>query len=302
MKLNIPRAFKKTFKLINNPSIIVYKLLNITLRELLPDELFIKIQFKALFGRKLNLKMPITYAEKLQWLKLNEVNYEYTKLVDKYEVRSYVRNLIGEKYLIPLLYFYKNAKDIKWDKLPNKFVLKCTHDSGSVIICNDKSLIDKNEIVRKLNNKLKSNLYYYSREYPYKNVNARIICEKLIGDGKTAPIDYKFMCFNGKVEFIILDFDRFTKHRRDIYDLQWNKLSIITDHPMSDLLIEKPLNFDEMINICNKLSKGFKHIRVDLYDVNNKIYFGELTLFPWAGLIRFYPEEWNKRFGDLIKI
>lgn len=268
----------------------------------MPDKMYLKWQFWHIYHRKLNIDHPITYADKLAYLKTHDQKESLSKLVDKYAVREYVSEKIGSNYLIPLLGVYENAGSIPWDTLPEKYVLKCTHDSASVILHLSDEDFDKNAAEKSLQAHLNRNMYWYSREYPYKNVIPRIICEVFLDDNGKPPADYKIMCFNGKPHFIVLDMDRFGNHRRDVYDVNWNKTDISTDHENSGKIAQRPDALDEMLQLAEILSQGFPHVRVDFYCVNGRIYFGEMTFFPWGGPIWFKPDTWNYKLGDLIQI
>lgn len=268
----------------------------------MPDEMYLQWQFHHIFGRWLNLKNPKTYADKLAWLKIHKKDQRLTKLVDKYEVRNYVKSVIGEEYLIPCLGIYNNTEEIPWNILPEKYVLKCTHDSASVILHKSNNDFDKEGAIKSLNQHLGRNMYWYAREYAYKDVPARIICEAFLDDNGKAPADYKIMCFGGEPKYIILDLDRFGDHHRDCYDINWVKQDFTTDHEQSESISPKPKNLEKMLELASKLSTGFAHVRVDFYNLDGKIYFGEMTFFPWGGPIWFKPDEWNYRFGELIKL
>ena len=268
----------------------------------MPDEMYLQWQFHHIYGKWLDLKNPKTYADKLAWLKLHEKDSRLTKLVDKYEVRDYVKSVIGEEYLIPCLGVYNNTDEIPWNELPEKYVLKCTHDSASVILHKSNDDFDKENAIKSLNQHLGRNMYWYAREYAYKDVPPRIICEGFLDDNGKAPSDYKFMCFDGEPIYVILDMDRFSDHHRDCYDMNWVKQDFSTDHEQSPITQPKPEGFEEMKELARKLSSGFKHVRVDLYNVSGLIYFGEMTFFPWGGPIWFKPDEWNYRFGEMIKL
>lgn len=269
---------------------------------LFPTKVYLRWQYWHIYHRRLNINHPKTYAEKLAYLKTHYKNPLLSKLCDKYEVRDYVKNVIGEDYLVPLYGIYNSVESIEWDKIPEAFVLKCTHDSGSVVLHKKNDLLDKDSISSFLSKKMKRNLFWYSREYPYKTIKPRIICEKLLEDKGKIPNDYKILCFNGKPKFVVLDMDRHTNHHRDIYDLEWNKLDCTTDHPQGVGIAPKPKTLEKMIELATKLSVGFDHVRIDFYTIGNKVYFGEMTFFPWGGPIWFEPEKWNYFFGDLIKL
>ncbi len=281
---------------------ILYRLSWITKR--IPDEKYLKIVYKSILKTELNLNNPETFNEKLQWLKLNDRNPQYINMVDKYEVKKYVANSIGEEYIIPTIGVWERFEDIDFNQLPNQFVLKCTHDSGGLSICKDKKEFSIKEAKKKLSKSLKRNFYYFGREWPYKNVKPRIIAEKYMVDESGIELkDYKIFCFNGKAKFILVDFGRFSNHYRNIYDLDWNLLDLQIKFPSdNNNKIPKPKKLDEMINIAEKLSKDIPHLRVDLYSINEKIYFGELTFYHGSGFTNFLPEEWNNIVGDLLEL
>jgi len=268
----------------------------------MPDEMYLRWQFHHIYGRCLNLKNPQTYADKLAYLKLYKKNPLLKKLVDKYEVRSFVKERIGEKYLIRMLGIYNSTNEIPWNTLPEKYVLKCTHDSNSVILHTSNEGFDKDKAIASLDEHLGRNLFYYAREYPYKDVLPRIICESFLDDDGKAPSDYKILCFCGEPKYIMLDMDRFGDHHRDCYDVNWNKQDLTTDHVQGENIAPKPENLDKMLALAAELSDGFPHVRVDFYNFKGKIYFGEMTFFPWGGTIWFKPDEWNNKFGELINI
>lgn len=270
--------------------------------KIMPNILYLKWQYFHIYHKKLNIKNPKTYAEKLSYLKVYNYNPNLSKLVDKYEVREYVRTKIGEKYLIPLIGLYCSTNEIPWNELPEQYVIKCTHDSESVIIHRSNDGFNVTKAIDSLNSHLKRNMFYYSREYPYKDVLPRIICEKFLDDNGNPPADYKIMCFSGNPYYIIIDIDRFGNHQRDCYDINWNKQDFRTDHPQSEMILEKPNALQEMLNLSSILSKDFPHVRVDFYYVNGIIYFGEMTFFPWGGPIYFKPDDWNIKLGNLIDL
>lgn len=268
----------------------------------MPDKMYLKWQYWHIYHKKLNIEEPRTYAEKLAYLKIYKKNPILAQLVDKYAVRTFVTKKIGEKYLVPLIGVYNTTNEIPWDSLPDKYVLKCTHDSASVIIHTDADSFDREKAIASLNHHLERNMFWYSREYPYHTVKPRIVCEKFLDDNGKPPADYKIMCFGGNPYYIVLDMDRFGDHRRDVYDVNWNKTNMSTDHENSDGVLSKPEALEKMLMLAKILSQGFPHVRVDFYYVNGKIYFGEMTFFPWGGPIWFKPDEWNYRLGDLIQI
>ena len=273
---------------------------------LIPDKLFIKIMYYKHFHKFPDLKNPKTYNEKLQWLKLNDRNPRYTKLVDKCDVKQYITDIIGSEYVIPTLGVWDKVEDIDFDALPNQFVLKCTHDSGSIAICKDKSTFNKKAAINMLKRGLKRNGYWYGREWPYKNVKPRIIAEAYMEDEDTAELrDYKFFCFAGEAKLLFIATERQTigtETKFDFFDMNFNHLKIKNGHPNADILPKKPMQFDKMVELAEKLSIGFPHLRVDFYEVNGKIYFGELTFSHWSGFVPFEPSEWDAKLGSWIQI
>ena len=273
------------------------------LLRILPDKLYIQLQYFYHFYRFANLKNPQTFNEKLQWLKLYDRNPLYTTMVDKYKVKEYVANIIGKEYIIPTLAVYNSSEEIDFDKLPNQFVLKCNHDSGGIVICKDKSKLDKQAAIKKLSKALKNNGYWYGREWPYKNVKPYIIAEQYLEDESNNELkDYKIFCFNGVPKYIQLDFGRFSKHYRNYYDISWNFIPFNTGKLVSDSskFLKKPQMLDKALNLANILSSKISFVRVDFYLINEKIYFGELTFYPASGFKNFTPFEWDKKFGDLL--
>lgn len=270
----------------------------------LPDTVFVPFIYRMSTGKKLNLSNPVTFNEKVQWLKLNDHNPLYVQLVDKYAVREYIAKKIGNQFLIPLIGKWSKVEDIDFDKLPNEFVLKCNHDSGGIVICKDKKTLDINSAKKKLEDHLKRNHYYMSREWAYKNVIPCIICEKYMVDNKTQDLrDYKFFCFNGEPKFIQVDFNRFAGHKRNLYTLDWKLIDITIKCPNDpNANIEKPANLNEMIEVAKELSKGLPEVRIDLYSVNDKTYFGELTLYHGGGIEKFSSDEFAQEMGSWIDL
>ena len=270
----------------------------------LKDITFLKYKYYTKTGNRLNVLEPQTFNEKLQWLKLYDRKENYTEMVDKYAVKEYVANIIGEEYIIPTLGIYNNFDEIDLEKLPNKFVIKCTHDSGGLIVCKNKNELDIKKARKKINKSLKTNYYYCGREWPYKNVKPRIIVEKYMEDKKTKELrDYKFFCFNGIPKLMFIATDRGKKETKfNYYDLKFNKLEIKQHYPNDDRVIFKPQNFDKMIELSKKLSKGIPHVRVDWYEINGKMYFGELTFYHFSGFEPFKPEEWDYRLGEWLQL
>lgn len=271
--------------------------------KIVSDEDFVKIKFKKNLDYELNLKNPKTINEKLQWLKLNDRRDLLTQCTDKYQVRSYIIKKIGKEYLIPLLYETKKPKDInKKNIVENQFVVKVNHDSGGVFIVKDNSLLDWKKLQKDLSLLLLKNYYYHSREWQYKNIEPRIIVEKLLLDeNKQVPKDYKLHCFNGRVNIIQVDMDRDTNHRRNLYDTDWNLIECDWKYKRGQNQ-KKPSMINEMVHISEKLAKDFTYVRVDLYLIEKKIYFGELTFSSGSGWERFTPEKYDNEFGHLLKL
>lgn len=273
---------------------------------ILPDKAQLQLMYFKHFKRFIHFRNPKTFNEKIQWLKLNDRNPEYTKLVDKYEVKQYIADTIGSEYVIPTLGVWERVEDINFDSLPDQFVLKCTHDSGSIAICKDKATFDKKAAIKLLNNGLKRNGCWFGCEWPYKNVKPRIIAETYMEDPDTAELrDYKFFCFNGEAKLLFIATDRQavgTETKFDFFDMDFNHLDIKNGHPNADILPQKPMQFDKMVELAEKLSIGFPHLRVDFYEVNGKIYFGELTFSHWSGFVPFEPPEWDETLGSWIQL
>lgn len=269
---------------------------------LLNDKIYLKVVYWARTGKQLNLKNPITFNEKMQWLKLYNRNYKYSKLVDKYEVKKYVENIIGKEYIIHTIGVYDSFDKIDFDSLPNQFIIKCTHDSGGNYICKDKRKINIEDIRLKINKAMKSNYYKYGREWPYKDVKPRIIIEEYLSNNDKDLIDYKFWCFNGEPKICLVCTDRQTELKETFFDTNWNLLDLKRTNHKIDETIAKPTNLELMKELSNKLSQDMPFIRVDFYEVNGKVYFGELTFFPASGFSTFEPEEWDRKLGDWIPL
>lgn len=273
----------------------------------LPDKSYIKLYYRLRVGRKLNINNPTTLNEKLQWLKFNYRFPLQSIVSDKLLVREYVKDKIGEKYLIPLIGSWKKYDDIDFSMLPEKFVLKCNHDSGGLVVCNDKEKLNHIEAKRKIEKSLNSNFFYIGREYQYRNIKPMILCEKFISDNGNVPMDYKVYCFNGVPDVILVCKDRFSKntHRASYYffDQEWNFQPLNKgDDNIKNVDLPKPKNLDEMIEIAKKLSKDFVFARIDLYNVDGKIYFGEITLSPNSGFDPDIKYETDLMFGQKLKI
>lgn len=269
----------------------------------LPDEPMLKLQYWIKLGRKLDLKNPQRFTEKLQWYKINYRNPLMQECVDKYTVRDYVKRKGMKDILVPLIKKYDSIDNIYWDELPNEFVMKTTNGGGglNVIVCSDKSKMDFNE-VKKLESSdtiIKKNSG--GREWAYYGLEKNIIVEKLLinKENPEAGIDdYKFFCYAGVPKYIIVDVDRYIGHKRNFYDTEWNNLHIESDCPKANREISKPKNLDKMLEIAGKLSEDFPYVRVDLYNVDGEIYFGELTFYPWSGYVQYSPDEADFMFGE----
>lgn len=299
--------FKKIKRVFSNPYLIVLYLFAKGFFNWVPDKQYLKIMYRAVMGKKLNLINPKTFNEKLQWLKLYDRNPIYTKLVDKYEVRDFVAKKIGEEYLIPLIGVYDSFDEIDFNVLPNQFVLKCTHNSGGIVICTDKSKLDKEVARKKINKSLSRNYYYYGREWPYKGIMPRIIAEKYITDTPESNMitDYKFYCFDGKVDSVMLCIDREKGDPKFyFFDKNWNlkRYNIRGKNAPEGFTIPKPVCIDEMFKIAEEFSKGIPFVRIDLYFSCGSIFFGEFTFYPSSGMDPNRLPEADLNFGQLVNL
>lgn len=291
-------------KYVKSPSEFIIALAEHGLLPFFTDEKFIKYKFKVRMGYELDLKNPISFNEKLQWLKLHDRRCEYTAMVDKYEVKRYVASIIGEEHIIPTLGVWDKFEEIDFSKLPNKFVLKCTHDSGGVVVCQNKEELDIRSVQKQMNKMLKKNYYWHSREWPYKNVKPRIIAEKYMTDESGTELkDYKIFNFNGVPKLIQVDYNRFTNHKRNLYSTEWEYIDGMIQYPNDpDVVIERPKKLEEMLQFAELLSKGIPHVRTDFYSINGEIYFGELTFFHGSGHERFEPKSLEIQMGEWLKL
>lgn len=294
----------KLYKAIKHPEWLFGVVLRRTFGKWMDDQSFIKWEYFSGMGKFPNIEHPTTYNEKLQWLKLNDIHEEYSLIVDKYEAKKYVAEKIGEEYIIPTLGIYDSFDEINFDQLPNQFILKSTHDSGGTVICTNKSIWDKKAARKKIEKSLRNNYFYEHREYPYKNIKPRIIAEQYMVDESGSELkDYKFFCFDGKCKMLFIATDRSIGDVKfDFYDTEFNHLPFVQGHPWATQEIKKPKGFVKMIELAEKLGKGFPHVRVDLYDINGKIYFGELTFFHFSGNVPFVPAEWDYKIGEWLKL
>ena len=271
---------------------------------IIPDRLYIELRFRERMHKKPDLKNPKTYSEKLQWLKLHYHEPILIKLVDKAEVKPWVAEHIGEDHIIPTLGVWDNFDEIDFDSLPNQFVLKCTHDSGGVFVVTDKNKFDIEAARKKLEPRLKTSYYWHTREWPYKFVKPRILAEQFMVDESGYELkDYKLFCFDGKMKYLFVATDRRVKGKDtkfDFFDENFVHLPIKNGHENADRELVCPPGFEEMKRCASILSKGFPEARVDFYDINGHVYFGEITFYHWGGLMPFEPEEWDRIFGDQI--
>jgi len=300
---------KKESNVFKKPSHVLFTLFKIAVRKewlnWVPSEPYLKIYYRLAMGKKLNLRHPQTFNEKLQWLKLYDQKPIYTTMVDKNAAKKYVADIIGNTYIIPTLGVWDTPEDIDFDKLPDKFVLKTTHDSGGIRMIDKKKGYDRAAINAFFSTRLSKSLYNRMREWPYKDVKPRIIAEEYLEDSLTGELrDYKFYCFNGEVKLLLIVSNRMSKEQTcfDYFDRNYNHLPIVWSGPNSKVLPNKPETFGEMIRIAEKLSVGIPHVRVDLYECNLHIYFGELTFFPGSGFHTFSDEKWDYKLGEWIKL
>ncbi len=296
----------KLFGYIKEPKRIILYLMNKNLLNWMPDAPYLKLKYYLYMGKKLNLNEPKSFNEKLQWLKINDRKIIYTKMVDKYEAKKYVANIIGEEYIIPTLGIYNSFEEINFDKLPNQFVIKCTHDSGGIEIVRDKFKMDKERVRKKINKFMKRNYFKVHREWPYKNIKPRIIVEKYMKDENDKLMkDYKFFSFGGKPEIMFIS-ERQENHvtaGMTFFDMNFNLSDCERrDFRRLNYIPKKPITFEKMKNFAGILSKGIPHVRVDFYEINGELYFGELTFFTHTGMIPFKDEIWDRKLGDMIDL
>ena len=283
---------------------IVYKLGNRGLLKWVPDKLYLRMLYKNVTGQTLHLKDPKTFNEKLQWLKLYDRNPLYTIMVDKSLSKEFAAKTIGDEYIIPTLGVWERFEEIDFSTLPNQFVLKCTHDSGGLVICRNKETFDFKSAEEKICKSLSRNYFWGGREWPYKNVRPRIIAEKYMEDESGYELkDYKIFNFQGKAKIIQVDYDRFVEHKRNLYTLDWNLIEgrliypAVKEHP-----IKKPDALEKMLCLAEKLSENHPFLRTDFYSINEKVYFGELTFFPESGFGKFIPEKLDEELGEWIEL
>lgn len=271
----------------------------------MPDRLYLEITYYNTFGRPLNLKNPTRYTEKIQWLKLYDRNPLYPSFVDKAEVKHHVEKLIGKEHVIPTLGVWNSTREIDWDALPSRFALKCTHDSGSYVICHDKETLDREAACKKLDAALKVNYYESMREWVYKTIPPRIIAESYLD---ASPNDYKFFCCHGEPVLMFVASDRLSEKEStkfDFFDIRgdkWEHLDIRNGYPNAAVEPQKPLLFDRMKELASILAQGLPHVRIDLYEIDGKIYFGEYTFYHWGGFKPFEPDSADELVGRMFKL
>lgn len=288
-----------TYKKIIRSQKLRFKILN-SLKKI-PDKRMIEMQYRIKLGRKLNINNPKRFTEKLQWYKLYYRNSVMTQCADKYSVREYIISKGLEHTLTKLYAVYDKPEEIEISNLPDKFIMKTTNGSGTNYICTEKSNFNLAIVKNEISNWLQRDIYASGREWCYKDIQPRIIVEELLEDHENrfnGINDYKFLCFNGAVEYVVVDVDRQTEHKRNIYDMDWNFIEVSTDHPNIKGKVEKPAGFNEMLKVAQILCKDFPFVRVDLYWVNGKVYFGELTFYPWTGYVQFFPDKFDYVLGD----
>ena len=276
------------------------------MRKDMSDEEYLKLRYRQAFGHELNLENPQTFNEKIQWLKLHDRKPIYTTMVDKYLAKQFIADKVGAEYVIPTLGRWDRFEDIDFEKLPDRFVLKCNHDSGSVFICTDKKKFSYEDVGKKINESLKHSYYLATREWPYKDVKPCIIAEEYMEDSTTHDLrDYKFFCFDGVVRALFIASDRQTDGedtKFDFFDADFNHLDFSNGHPNADPIPMKPQSFETMKKLASVLSEGIPLLRVDFYEVDGRPYVGELTFSHWNGMVPFKPEEWDYKFGEWIKL
>lgn len=271
----------------------------------IPDETYLRWIYYLETGNRLNVSSPQRYNEKLIWLKLYYRDPTWTIMVDKYGVKQLVSERVGSEYVVPVLGRWNRAEEIEWDKLPNRFVLKTNHDSGNngVFIIKDKSKIGREKLVRKINASLRRDTSVSGREWPYRDVKRCVFAEQYLEDTTGELRDYKFFCFNGKVKYLYVATERQSGNLKfNFFDEDFNSIDLWQSHPRSDMPIEKPAKYDEMKELAAKLSKGLPEVRVDLYEVNGRIYFGEYTFFSLDGTAVFHPDKWDFIWGEHIHL
>lgn len=301
------KTLTKFMALCRNPNMLLKRLLSLRVFRILPDKLFIRWQYRLYIGRSVNLKNPKAFNEKIQWLKLYNKKKIFITLVDKFEVRDFIKKKIGEQYLIPLIGVWDTYDEIDLNALPEQFVMKCTHDSGGLVICKNKSLLDHLKMEEKIKACLAKNYFWVGREWPYKHVKPRIIVEKYMADkidgvNSESLLDYKFMCFHGKVRCIFTCTDRDTQLKVTFFTRNWSKLPFERHYPRDEKEIKPPVNLKKMIELSEKICEEIAFARIDFYEISGEIYFGEITLYPGCGLEEFSPPKWDYVLGSWLNL
>jgi len=273
-----------------------------TLGRLLSDKSYISHDFKRVFGKKPDLENPVTYSEKLQWLKLYDRKPLYKTLADKIAVRDYISKNYGSRYLFPLHGVYDSYDDIDFNVLPNKFVLKPSHASGHIFFCENKDEIDHRALRKTVNRWLRTDYYYEHREWQYKGIQRKLLCEKYMVDSEYGvPRNYKFFCFNGEPKVLLVTTGNGPNRPQNYFDLDFNALDICSDRRNIEKL-EKPENFDEMLFLVRKIVKPFLHVRMDMYIISGKIYIGEFTFHHYSGVKKWHPESADLELGAMLEL
>lgn len=297
---------KKLIQVIRNPQTLLMYISDWRCFNLLSDKVYLKMKYHIYMGKKLTLDPPISFNEKLQWLKLHDRKPKYSTYVDKYAVRKHIQETIGNLYLVPLIGVYNQVIDIPWADLPNQFVLKCTHSSMTNILCSDKEKLNIEATKKQLAKWMSESYFWFGREWPYKNIIPRIVCERYLGSEDQVPHDYKVLCFNGKAKLIEFHQNRFTdNHTQDFYDPQWIRTSITQtgSYGKIDLqLADKPDCLEDMISLSERLASDFAHIRIDWYVVSGRLYFGEMTFYDGSGFFGFDNDKDDDLIGSWIQL
>jgi len=294
----------KTKEFFLAPRRLVMHILKWRIARVIPDSLFLSCKYQMNFGKKLNLVHPKLYNEKIQWLKIHDHNPLYTQIADKLEVRKIISEKAGDQYLVPLLGVYTDPKKIDISCLPNQFVIKPTHTSGDVLLCLDKEQLNWNNAQAEMQHWMQSNYYWYDREWPYKNIVPKIICEPYLVDESGYELkDYKVFTFEGEPKFIQVDWGRFSQHKRNLYSLEWEYLDVQMHYPTDPThTIPKPVYLDEMLSVSKILARGFAHLRVDFYVLQDHLYIGELTLYHGSGFKPILPQEFELEMGSWLRL
>lgn len=288
-----------------HPNIVLAVALSQSSGLITSDKFFLKGMYRLKMGQKLDLKNPKTFNEKLQWLKLYNRKSEYSTMVDKVAVKEYVARILGKEFIIPTLGVWDDPDKIDFDQLPQKFVLKCNHNSGTgMYICKDKSKMDVKKVKEELRKGLRQDYYKLAREWPYKNVPRLILAEEfMVDESQTELKDYKIFNFNGEPRMVQLDYNRFSGHNRNLYTPDWQLMNVKYGYsPQANRTFDRPTTLDIMLDAAKKLSAGMPFVRTDFYDVNGHVYFGELTFFPEAGFTKFTPESYDAQLGSWIQL